>query len=53
MDPKQLVWAILSTEEIYELLSNLEEMQSAYFEEAIDASQYKDANEIINHVRSL
>jgi hypothetical protein len=51
MNPKP--FTILTIGEIHKLLSNLEEMQTAYFEEAIEASQYKDANDIINHVRSL
>lgn len=40
-------------EDLDDFLEQLYEMQSEYLEAAIEASQYKDAKEVINHIRSL
>lgn len=44
---------IIKQEQLTEFLEQLYDMQQEYLEAAIEASQYKDAKEIINHVRSL
>lgn len=43
----------MKKEQLTEFLGLLHNMQQEYLEAAIEASQYKDAKEIINHVRSL
>jgi len=43
----------MKKEQLTEFLGLLHDMQQEYLEAAIEASQYKDAKEIINHVRSL
>jgi hypothetical protein len=43
----------MKAEELNEFLEQLYDMQSEYLESAIEASQYKDAKEVINHIRSL
>jgi len=43
----------IKQDELTEFLEQLYDMQQGYLEAAIEASQYKDAKEIINHVRSL
>ena len=43
----------IKQDELTEFLEQLYDMQQEYLEAAIEASQYKDAKEIINHVRSL
>ena len=62
MDPKptpdysqkyQMTYRIIRADQINDFLNELADMQQVYFEEAIEASQYKDAKEVINHIRSL
>lgn len=60
MEPKpdysqkyQITYRIINADQINDFLNELADMQQVYFEEAIEASQYKDAKEVINHVRSL
>jgi hypothetical protein len=43
----------IKQDDLTEFLEQLYDMQQEYLEAAIEASQYKDAKEIINHVRSL
>lgn len=60
MEPKpdysqkyQITYRIINAGQINDFLNELADMQQVYFEEAIEASQYKDAKEVINHIRSL
>lgn len=60
MEPKpdylqkyQITYRIINADQINDFLNELADMQQVYFEEAIEASQYKDAKEVINHIRSL
>jgi hypothetical protein len=43
----------LEREELTAFLNQLYDMQSEYLEAAVEASGYRDAQEVINHVRSL
>jgi hypothetical protein len=43
----------LQQEELTAFLNQLYDMQSEYLEAAVEASGYRDAQEVINHVRSL
>jgi len=43
----------LKREELTEFLELLYEMQTEYFEAAVEASGLRDAQEVINHIRSL
>lgn len=43
----------LEREELTEFLELLYEMQSEYLEAAVEASGFRDAREVINHIRSL
>jgi hypothetical protein len=43
----------LEREELTDFLNQLYDMQQEYFEAAVEASKYKEAQEIINHIRSL
>ena len=49
----QITYRIINADQINDFLNELADMQQVYFEEAIEASQYKDAKEVINHIRSL
>ena len=48
-----MTYRIVRADQINDFLNELADMQQVYFEEAIEASQYKDAKEDINHIRSL
>jgi hypothetical protein len=43
----------LEHEELTAFLNQLYDMQSEYLEAAVEASGYRDAQAVINHVRSL
>jgi ABC-type transport system substrate-binding protein len=43
----------LKREQITEFLEQLYEIQNEYIEAAVEASKFKDANEVINHIKSL
>ncbi len=43
----------LEREELTEFLELLYEMQTEYFEAAVEASGMRDAQAVINHIRSL
>jgi hypothetical protein len=43
----------MQKEDLDEFLEQLYDMQQEYVEAAVEASKYKDAREIINHIRSL
>lgn len=40
-------------DQISEFLTQLSEMQRDYLEAAVEASKYRDAIEVINHIKSL
>lgn len=54
-DPKQLytIRYTLKRDQIIDFLNQLADMQQEYIEAAVEASKYRDANEVINHIRSL
>lgn len=54
-DPKQLytIRYTLKRDQIVDFLNQLADMQQEYIEAAVEASKYRDANEVINHIRSL
>lgn len=54
-DPKQIyqIRYTLGKEQIQEFLDHLEAMQHDYLEAAVEASNYKDAKLVIDHVRNL
>lgn len=43
----------LPKQELDQFLEQLYDMQSEYIEAAVEASNYRDALEVINHIRSL
>lgn len=43
----------IKREDIAEFLEELYVMQNEYFEAAVEASGMRDAQEVINHIRSL
>lgn len=43
----------LKREQITDFLNQLEDMRQGYIEDAVEASKYKDAIEVINHIKSL
>ncbi|CAB4241700.1 hypothetical protein UFOVP71_238 [uncultured Caudovirales phage] len=43
----------LKREQITDFLNQLEDMRQDYMEAAVEASKFKDANEVINHIKSL
>ncbi len=43
----------LEREELTDFLNQLYDMQQEYLEAAVEASGYRDAQEVINHFRSL
>lgn len=53
--PKQLymVRYTLKRDQIVDFLNQLADMQQEYIEAAVEASRYRDAIEVINHIRSL
>jgi hypothetical protein len=53
---KQPLYSIrytLKREQIVDFLNQLEDMRQGYLEDAVEASKYKDAIEVINHIKSL
>ena len=54
-DPKQLytIRYTLKRDQIVDFLNQLADMQQEYIEAAVEASKYRDAIEVINHIRSL
>lgn len=53
---KQPLYSIrytLKREQIADFLNQLEDMRQGYLEDAVEASKYKDAIEVINHIKSL
>ena len=54
-EPKHLytIRYTLKRDQITDFLNELEDMRQDYLEAAVEASKYKDANEIINHIKSL
>jgi Mg/Co/Ni transporter MgtE len=54
-DPKQLykIRYTLKRDQIIDFLNQLADMQQEYIEAVVEASKYQDANEVINHIRSL
>lgn len=43
----------LRRDQITEFLNQLSDMQQEYLEAAVEASNFKDAAEVINHIKSL
>ena len=43
----------IKRDQIIDFVNQLHDMQQVYMEEAIEASKYKDAIEVINHIKSL
>lgn len=43
----------MKKEQLDEFLEQLYDIQNEYLEAAVEASGYKDAKQIINHIRSL
>jgi hypothetical protein len=43
----------LRGDQITDFLNQLEDMREGYLEDAVEASKYKDAIEVINHIKSL
>jgi hypothetical protein len=43
----------LKRDQIIDFVNQLHDMQQVYMEEAVEASRYKDAIEVINHIKSL
>lgn len=43
----------LKRDQIVDFLNQLADMQQDYIEAAVEASKYKDAIEVINHIKSL
>ena len=43
----------LKQDEIVDFLNQLIDMQQEYLEAAVEASKYKDAIEVINHIKTL
>lgn len=43
----------IKREQITDFLNQLEDMRQDYLEAAVEASKFKDANEVINHIKSL
>ena len=43
----------LEREELTDFLNQLYDMQQEYLEAAVEASGFRDAREVINHIRSL
>lgn len=54
-EPKHLytVRYTLKRDQIVDFLNQLEDMREGYLEDAVEASKYKDAIEVINHIKSL
>lgn len=54
-DTKQLytIRYTLKRDQIVDFLNQLADMQQEYIEAAVEASKYRDAQEVINHIRSL
>lgn len=54
-DPKTIyqIRYTLSKDQIQDFLDQLEAMQHDYLETAVEASEYKDAKLVIDHVRNL
>lgn len=54
-DSKQLytIRYTLKRDQIVDFLNQLADMQQEYIEAAVEASKYRDAIEVINHIRSL
>ncbi len=53
---KQPIYSIrytLKREQITDFVNQLYAMQQEYLEAAVEASKYKDAIEVINHIKSL
>lgn len=43
----------LRRDQIVDFVNQLHDMQQEYIEQAVEASKYKDAVEVINHIKSL
>lgn len=43
----------LRRDQIVDFVNQLHDMQQEYLEQAVEASKYKDAVEVINHIKSL
>jgi hypothetical protein len=43
----------LRRDQIVDFVNQLHDMQQVYIEQAVEASKYKDAIEVINHIKSL
>jgi hypothetical protein len=43
----------LKRDQIVDFVNQLHDMQQEYLEQAVEASKYKDAVEVINHIKSL
>ena len=55
-DERKTIYTVrytLKREQINEFLEQLYEMQNEYLEAAVEASKYRDANEVINYIKSL
>lgn len=54
-DTKQLytIRYTLKRDQIVDFLNQLADMQQEYIEAAVEASKYRDAQEVINYIRSL
>jgi hypothetical protein len=51
--PMYTVRYTIKRSEITDFLTQLSEMQRDYLEAAVEASKYRDAIEVINHIKSL
>jgi hypothetical protein len=40
-------------DQILDFVNQLHDMQQEYIEAAVEASKFKEANEVINHIKSL
>jgi hypothetical protein len=43
----------IKRDQIVDFVNQLHDMQQEYLEQAVEASKYKDAVEVINHIKSL
>lgn len=43
----------IKRDQIVDFVNQLHDMQQEYIEQAVEASKYKDAIEVINHIKSL